>query len=330
MKHALVVILFSAAGMQAQCCLGAQDVSAESKNGLFKVEAKSTTGTGPDHHGPYDYKFAWFEKDWGGNFVEKNSFEVHYETNNHFNMRVAIPPTGGGFLVDTGISKEVVFYGTSGERERVYDRMELMIKWGESLEESGFYLMLLNSQPKKLGPNAFSYTQDGVLFLPLGVRAKEPLDSQILRFLAMNEEKLDSAWKNLSEWVEKLNDEDPDARDEAYKNLSDNAFLVVGKVQQLSAKSPSEEVKRRLDALVSENAGWLGLGGDRMIYNLVLMLGLLEYPNPKVTDAARSRILDIVSAQHIKNYSTEETRKWLQRNISAMKWNEKTKVYEAK
>jgi hypothetical protein len=107
--------------LRGQCCLGAQDQSVLSSNGRFRVVATSLTGTGPQHHGPYDFRFTMYRvaepaRDGGlvSKDVELGTFVRHWASREHFQMVIVVSPTGNGFLLGCSMQQEVQLLGHTG------------------------------------------------------------------------------------------------------------------------------------------------------------------------------------------------------------------------
>jgi len=129
------------APLQAQCCVGAQDQSALSSNGRYRVVAKSLTGTGPGSHGPYHFRFTTYRV---GNDDKKDTelgtFDRHWDSRAHFHMEVIVSPTGNGFVLGCPMQEAVQFCapdgrvlremnGAFGQQVDSYDHLRKKTKW---------------------------------------------------------------------------------------------------------------------------------------------------------------------------------------------------------
>src|SRR5262245_28284159 len=107
--------------LAAQCCLGAQNVTATSCDGRFRVEAISRTGTGPTSHGPYCFAFHTLRVGADGKAEPIGAFERSWDTHADFTMQVYVSPTGNGFLLSTSLEEDLLFLSPAGtELRRVH------------------------------------------------------------------------------------------------------------------------------------------------------------------------------------------------------------------
>src|SRR6187431_2208748 len=99
LRSAVSTIVFLSAA--ASACAQPQfnppkDVSAESKNGLFKVEAVALS---KGHQEPFRWECRWHRKR-DGRFERTHSFEVVYPNGSDLQFRMAVSPSGNGLLMD--------------------------------------------------------------------------------------------------------------------------------------------------------------------------------------------------------------------------------------
>ncbi len=111
----LVVLLFSASWLPAQCCLGAQNAQVHTQDKRFLVKAISLSGTGTGNHGPYHYRFLFLVRSKSGQFLETGRFERCYLTREHFQMTILPSPSGNGFFVRGPSESGFTFFGPAGQ-----------------------------------------------------------------------------------------------------------------------------------------------------------------------------------------------------------------------
>ena len=180
----------------SQCCGGARNVVGESIDGRFRVQGDTLTRVG--HHGPYHYKFRFLEKSNDGEYRELNAFEVKWNVDDHFNMKIMVSPTGNGFAVEFPHSC-LTFYRRNGDRLFQLDSADTLNPKIKELSQTENWL---REYPKKVRHYEFDrdgcnvqilktiwfgnggmHSQDSTLFLPLGVEATDLLDAQVIWFL---------------------------------------------------------------------------------------------------------------------------------------------------
>src|SRR5438552_9900718 len=111
----------------------AKDVSAESKNGLFKVEAVALS---KGHEEPFRWDCQWHEKR-DGRFERTRSFEAIYPNGMDLQFRIAVSPSGNGFLLDCSTNPTLTFFDPTGRALRKYERKKLVFPWGKFQTEDG-------------------------------------------------------------------------------------------------------------------------------------------------------------------------------------------------
>ena len=135
-------------------------------------------------HGPYSYRFGWTQLGPEGNPLSTNSFDVMFDSTDHFNMNIYVSDTGNGFLLDTELLPHATFYGPDGviqQRHLKPDRyLDLIAYRGE--HTNGCTLPLRFPREER-GPDAVSTDERDLYFLPLGGVVSEALDEQILNLL---------------------------------------------------------------------------------------------------------------------------------------------------
>jgi hypothetical protein len=302
MKTVLILLAMAAPAM-AQCCLGAQNGKAVSKNGRYKVEATSMTGTGPRFHGPYQFKYTWSELDDTGKFQETHSFEVKYESTNHFRMGVLVSPTGNGFWVETSIAeRSLVFYSKTGKKLRGYDLQSPV------LSEDGLYLV--DGETK--------------LFVPFGAPVGEVLDRQLKELLQWSPDQGDK--EAIAKAVKDLDEDDAAVREKASQTIL-TAGLSAAALEKLIGEAPSVESKDRATRLLEEIRYGKAAGHD-VWRDLTLLGALLFYPNAEVAALARGRLEKLLPAEGRPAFDPAAWREWIESNRGKLRWDEKTQSYK--
>lgn len=326
MKHCLAVltVLASTSAASAQCCIGAQDVSATSKNGMFRVEALSLTGTGLQQHGPYRYRFRWSDKV-DGEFAVRAEFEVGYDTKAHFNMALYVSPAGNGFLVDTGIAPEIVFYHRSGQVLRTYER-ELMLRWFESPDDTGHFLALWDPTPVPApgGQRAIDHSRGGELFLPVAKPVAGDLEQALLECLTPPRDDAEAVAKLIAG----LASEEAAAAESAMRELEQKGGAAVDALEQAAAGTVATvgaRAQRVLGQILVQQ--W---GCARPWRDVAFISALLLYPSARVATAAIRRLDAVLSAEILKDLPSRNLRftaDWLQTHADRLAWDAAASVY---
>lgn len=295
---------------EAQCCLGAQDVAAESAGSRYRVEATSLTGTGFYQHGPYHYRFRWLTRTPDGSFVEQHAFEVRYDTDAHFSMRIYVSPIGNGFLLATSIADRIVFYAPAGEPVLSYARESLRIQGPERGAREGFYLRLLSSEARTAEGGVLIYDPAGYLMLSLGSPVDERLDRQIVALLAGPDR------ADLGRRVERLDADDPATREEATRTLTLAGMLVRSDIEARAQDRSSPEAASRARRILEALGPWRTVDAASLDRDLVFLSGLLAHPAEAVVAAARARLAAILPP------AFDGSRAWVDAHASALRWDE--------
>ena len=326
MKYCLpFLLMFGPAGIaSAQCCLGAQDVGATSENGLFRVEAVSLTGTGPQHHGPYHYEFRWLDRV-NGEFTVNAKFEVRYATTHHFSMNLYVSPAGNGFLVDTPISPEIVFYHRSGQVLRAYKRTELMLGWYGAQDDTGHFLTLWDPTPVPvLGCPGSNYSRRGEIFLPTAEPVTAALEQRLIDCLAPPRDDSEAVAKLIAG----LGSEDQVVAESAMRELAQKGGAAVDALEQAAANATATVRARSRQVLAKIMVQQWGC--VRPWRDVGFLGALLLYPSANVATAATKRLEAVLSAEVLEDlpgYDLQHTAEWLQTHAARLTWDTAASLY---
>ncbi|MBK9386154.1 MAG: hypothetical protein IPN34_15180 [Planctomycetes bacterium] len=231
------VVLFSflawGASARAQCCLGAQNVSAISANGRFRVQAISVVGTGIQHHGPYVYRLR-MEARSEGSWRELGVFDLRWETREHFGLELYVSSTGNGVLIDMSGSPNLEFRTARGELVASHPRSVFDLS-AEKPKDSR-YLTIIDAEPVPIPGhrNALNYVPCGRLFLPFGAPVGSELEQRLLDLLS------------------------PKPRDTSVRATAGHAqperdLVLLGALLTYPSARVAKLASARLDALLPEN-----------------------------------------------------------------------------
>lgn len=327
---AILTVLGLTGAASAQCCLGAQNVVSTSKNGVFRVEAVSLTGTGSQHHGPYRYQFRWSDKV-NGEFTPSVTFEVGYATTAHFNMALYVSPAGNGFLVETNISPEIVFYHRSGQILRVYKRSDLMLGRCGPADDTGHFLTLWDPTPvPALGcrrVRGANYSRRGELFLPAAQPVTADLEKRLVECLTPPQD--DS--KAVAKLIAGLGTEDNAFAELTMQELRMKCGAAVDALEQMATDS-STPVRARAEKVLGEILVQQ-CGCARPWRDPCFISALLLYPSAGVAIAATKRLEAVLSEEILEAlplYDLSHTAEWLQTHADRFDWDAVTGIYRWK
>ena len=328
---AILIALGSTGAGSAQCCAGAQDVSVTSKNGVFRVDAVSLTGTGPQHHGPYRYQFRWSDKV-NGDFKPSATFEVGYATTDHFGMALYVSPAGNGFLVVTSISPEIVFYHRTGQVLRLYKRSELMLGWYGPADDTGHFLTLWDPTPvpgldSRRGITSLNYSRRGEIFLPAAQPVAADLELRLIECLTPPQD--DS--KAVAKLIAGLGSEDNASSELVMQELRKKGGAAVDALEQ-AAKDASATVRTRAEKVLGEILvqQW---GCARPWRDTYFLSALLLYPSASVATAATKRLQAVLATEileELPSYDLCHMAEWLQTHADQLDWNATAGIYHWK
>lgn len=325
---AVLAAILASSPAFAQCCRGAQNAEALSKNSLYKVEAVSLTGTGFAKHGPYHYRFKWSEKNSRG-FEEKSSFEVKSDSTAHFSVGIWISPAGNGFLLDLSPAPKITFHGTTGHPIRSYTRKELRVAWRDR-DDDPLFLKLWDPEPVPVPgmPGASNYVEGGALFLPFGAPVSDALESRILTLL--NPDSKDR--KAVEDLLETLETVDPEIREKMTEELIRKGTAGLDLIEKAAASGSADVRDRASYVLLQLQSRTAGFRDPRN--NVRLMAALLRYPSAKVATIASERLTALLPKAALERARTEtksaqfqETTDWILSHAPELRWDAATSKY---
>lgn len=287
------------------CCFGAQSESAVSKNKRFRVEAIPLE---PHSHGPYRYRYTWFERGLEGSYRDSSSFEVRYDSTNHFQMSLFVSPTGNGFLVWTTISRpSMIFYSRSGERLYSVEAVDPTVSlYPESTaSEDGATLRVFERGSGVIGRRE----RDRRLFLPMGDEAAGV--AELLRPPEAADPK---------PFFSSLDHDDPDVRERAVLAIEalgvpaiEALTLELGRTRSSEASARMEEILANIRQKTKDHA--------HPHRHLLLLSCALSHPDPAIASVARERLRALLPRE-----ATLEAA-WIEAHLEALHWDEDRRCY---
>jgi hypothetical protein len=185
-----IAIVIVASIASAQCCRGAQNVSAISANGRYRVLAISIPGTGFEHHGPYFYRLR-MEALREGHWHEIGVFDMRWGEREHFGLDLFVSSTGNGVLIDANGNPNLEFRTARGELVAAHPRavFELESRWTKDPR----YLTIVDAEyvPIPGHPQSLTRVPIGRLFLPFGALVGPELEQRLLDLLTPGARKND-------------------------------------------------------------------------------------------------------------------------------------------
>ncbi len=301
-----------------------KDVSAESKNGLFRVQAVALSKEERDQ---FRWEYRWHEKR-QGNFVETHRFEVAYPSGTDLEFRLMVSPSGNGFFVDCSTAPALTFFDPSGSPLRRHERKALRFGPGEFKSEDGHSFKLYGLIPLPQGMTTGGdqgLLETGRFFLPLGAPVDDRLKNQALAFLAVPPEGAKVDQSALEKLVRDLDHQEPTVRGQASQQLvgyGGAAERYLSALRPTGAEVQSRISKIRKDILIDQ------LGYPNPERNVRLLAALLLYPDAEVAEAA-SRRLKAVLPEAVKpaigrdcSSNLVRTAGWLQNHAERLIWDQ--------
>lgn len=302
----------------------AKDTFAESRNGLFRVEAVALS---KGHEEPFRWECRWHEKR-ADRFERTHSFEAVYPNGMDLQFRIAVSPSGNGFLLDCSTDPSLTFFDPTGRILRKCERKKLVFPWGKFRSEDGYSLRLYTSIPLPQGVTTggeCGELETGRLFLPLGSQADDGLKKRALAFLAIPAEGAKVDRDLLEALVRDLDHQDPAVREKAAQGLVGHGDVAV-KLLETALTSPSAEVRARAsrireDILINQ------FGYATPERNVRLLAALLLYPDAEVATAASRSLKAILPEPAVmalrNNCSSDLIRAadWLQKHAELLVWD---------
>jgi hypothetical protein len=312
---------------RAQCCLGAQNGTFDSRNGRYRVEAASRKGTGPAHHGPYSYRFRFLARA-GDMWAEQGSFDAEWNTHDHFSMRVLVSPTGNGFLLD--VCREPVEFRTrDGHVVSSYRRSELQLAWAPPAD--GRLVGLIDPESVPLPGHrgmAHTYVPCGSLFLPFGAPVGPELEQRIL---ALFDPALagEADCAHIETCLAQLHG-DRWVRAAAEEQLLRQGAKAVPALE-VAAATGSEEQRLAAAGVLAAIRARTAAGHAAPARNLGLLGALLTYPSAKVATLASTRIDALLPDAPFRAEEKNDLTSiadWLEGHAHEFAWNEAKRCYE--
>lgn len=302
----------------------AEDTSAESKNGLFKVEAIALS---KDHNEPFRWECRWQRKR-DGRFERTSSFEVAYPSGMDMQFRLAVSPSGNGFLLDCSTAPAMTFFDPTGRALRKYERGKLSFSWRGFQTEEGHTLRLYTFIPLPQGMTTgggHGPLETGRFFLPLGAPADEALKKQTMDFLAVPAQGNKADPAVLDVLIRDLDHSEPAVRERVSRRLVDLGG-AASKPLEAALASTSAEVRLRA-ARIREDILTHQMGYENPERNLRLLGALLLYPDAEVAAAASRRLKSLLpeaAATEMRTYSSADlvrSSDWLQKHAEQLPWD---------
>ena len=299
-----------------QCCLGAQHRSALSLGGEYRVEAKSLTGTGPNAHGPYHFKFQFSKRNAKGQYDELHTFELKWNVTSHFNMKIMVSPTGNGFAVLFPY-EQMTFYRCDGKKV-----IHLHEKRSYSMDKDGHNIRILEYVYLQYGGDT---VEDGRFFLPLGTKATKDVSYQVSRFLQYDPKRQKDAEEEVMKVVRKLASSNESARVQAKKEILRYGFLAIPALTELANSHGDLWIQTTVKELKEKLSGWSDVNLKSGWRNLELLKALLHYPDENLRERAMYRLWEFLPESVPKKRT--ELLVWLAENQPKLTWNEKKFKY---
>lgn len=317
-----VVLMAALARLQAQCCLGARNFEVESRGGEYRVEATSQTGTGIDFHGPYHYRFRFLKRAAGDRYDEESSFDLKWDTREHFGMELFVSPTGNGFAMEFP-SERLSFYAKDGRK--IFDAEP-----GHPVELSDDGYSVILCRRVRMRDGGSWYVEDSRVFLPLGAPVTNQLTDQVAWLLQLDEKQVDGAVRDIGAYLHDLNSPDPGLRERGRRGLVSCAFLSIRPLQQALAQAADGVHRERLREVSLALRGWEDRAEPGSWHDLSLLLSLRFYPDSLIRRRAGWCVVSLLSPVLKKRCERdgvlveellEQTLEWVRENQSRLRWD---------
>ncbi len=303
----------------AQCCFGAENSVTHSRDGRFRVEATSLTGTGHRNHGPYEFRFRTLRIAPNGETEEIGVFERAWDTDNHFNMAVCVSPTGNGFALSSSLEAPILFFAPNGTVLAKIEENKASIKCPC---KDNTPIMLTVSGKTQFGPRLTK------LWLPLfhitgpetewGL-GEQPTIKDNVEFKTVRPEEVRWLVK-MFKWRPDLGGREADRVQELIEQ-SDEAGLIdlgLSSLPLVEAKLATEEQAflRRVQQEIVRRL----CGHQDAWRNLDLLITLREHPNNSLRECALDQLRVLLP-------DGDPTADWVQQNRGHLKWDAKLNAY---
>ncbi|MEZ6197165.1 MAG: hypothetical protein R3F20_15765 [Planctomycetota bacterium] len=298
-----VLAMLLAAGAEAQCCRGAQDLTADSPDGRFRVEATSLTGTGFEKHGPYHYRFRTLERLADGNYEERGSFEYRWPGRDHFGMQLRVSPLGNGFLMEFPTDL-LTFFDRDGTV--LYRSSE-----PRSHEVVGRGTTVDLVEHVRFGRSTYGIVA-GSLFLPLGAEVDRRLDAQMIWFLRASAADITSARDELTRTIDELIRGDATDAARLTPTILRHGPLAVTVLRERREHWSGHWPHAKIDRLLEPLSPWASFLDDPLRSDVDLVLAALDYPDALVRRAAVRSLVDRLGAERPEDLDPPSVLAWIE------------------
>jgi len=309
--------------LRAQCCPGAQDLTASSPDGRFVVEAKSLNGTGPSVHGPYHFRFRLLERTDGGRLEERGSFERKWDIDDHFGMELFVSPTGSGFAIEFP-NEHLTFYRRDGRKV-----FEAAPGHPVQLSEDGHSVLVCRTVWMPGGGSGW-HAEGSRVFLPLGTQVTPRLGDQVLWLLQLDAAERRESDRRIATHLGALHRADPEQREAAREGLLAHAFLSIPPLRLALAEAQDPSSAERIQELLTALRMWEDHVGQQPWRDLSLLIGLCYYPDELIRGRARWRVVSLLSPGLRQPYERDGVLQrdrlaaaieWIQSHRDTLRWD---------
>ena len=319
----LLCSLLAATQVAGQCCLGARNVEADSAGGAWRVTATSLTGTGIRFHGPYHYRFDFFERMQGGKFAKRDSFELKWNSRAHFGMELFVSPTGNGVAIEFP-NDHLAFYTRDGKK--IYDSGPRV---PVELAKDGDNVILCRVFPLR-DTGGSMYLEDGRVFLPLGTRVTKELTNQVIVYLRLDARRVRAAMEHVDHCVRDLASPDEAIRKRAREGLVYYSHLSIPPLERELEHAKDPERKATIEEILSSLRMWKCMARPDSWRDLSFLLGLVHYPDAIISSKAERYLVSLLGT-HLRKHGLqetyqnrewmEETLQWIRKHRAVLRWD---------
>lgn len=319
----LVGIGFSPSRSFGQCCLGAQNIVAESHDGRFRVEATSLTGTGHHIHGPYKFHFLTLRVDPNGETEELGVFERKWVTDRHFQMSIFVSSTGNGFALSTSLEKPIHFFAPDGIvlatidgqksaeiscRRKGHPALEYALRGRTrfGMRSTKLWLPLFHVT----GPESeWTYDRPPRVIVDKANIGFDPVPPNEISWLIQ-----------MLQWRPEIGSGEVIRAKELIAKKDENSLISLGLaalplIEETLATTAQPDLQRVQSEIVRR------LCGHRNAWrNLNLLVALLEYPNKELRDCARNNLQTLLP-------EGKPNAEWVNKNQRYLHWDSERNIY---
>lgn len=301
----------------AQCCLGAQDIVSTSIDGQYRVSADSLTGTGPQAHGPYHFRFRFQKNSELDDYTTLHQFELKWDTHAHFGMKIVVSPTGNGFAV-LFPSKRLAVYRSDGVM--LYESMEQL---EFRPDKDGYNINAV--EVVRFGRSGLG-VEDSKIFLPLASKVTKMLDYQAIWYLFSNPERLKREVEEIWAATRGLHSSTSEVRAKSNDAILRYGVSAIPILKQAATQTSNTEQKERIASLLQELLPWKEYSGPDGWRDLGLVAALLYYPDAEISKRARVRLQSWIEVD-MRQKSVDDFHDWVLKNRHALSWNDAARMY---